>query len=93
MTFRPLRCNVVYGLGSISNWSALESSPVCEPIFGIITNNEIGMRMVVEPHEMRNWKIISNGDDFESLVGSLLMAEILGIVVFGRSGPNLRKVE
>ncbi|MBQ9430490.1 MAG: hypothetical protein IJU44_02955 [Kiritimatiellae bacterium] len=37
---------------------------------------------------MRNWKLITDGDIFEALVGSLLQADIPGIIVFGRHGPD-----
>lgn len=37
---------------------------------------------------MRNWKMIPDGDVFESLVGSLLMAENRGIIAFNRPGPD-----
>jgi len=37
---------------------------------------------------MRNWKLITDGDIFEAIVGSLLQADIPGIIVFGRHGPD-----
>lgn len=37
---------------------------------------------------MRNWRIISDGDTFESLVGTLLQVEIPGVIVFGRHGAD-----
>ena len=37
---------------------------------------------------MRNWRIISDGDTFESLVGTLLQIEIPSVIVFGRHGAD-----
>ena len=37
---------------------------------------------------MHNWRLITDGDVFEALVGSLLQADIPGIIVYGRRGPD-----
>lgn len=37
---------------------------------------------------MRNWRVISDGAAFESLVGTLLQVEIPGVTVFGRHGAD-----